>query len=58
MPVEITPTSTRGSKLPRAAIAMMGVMPGLNRLLGGRAMGDCEKKTDGEIPVIRLTPVE
>jgi deazaflavin-dependent oxidoreductase (nitroreductase family) len=39
MPVEITPTGTRGSKLPRAAIAMMGVMPGLYRLLGGRAMG-------------------
>jgi deazaflavin-dependent oxidoreductase (nitroreductase family) len=39
MSVEITPTGTRGGKLPRAAIAMMGVMPGLYRLLGGRAMG-------------------
>jgi deazaflavin-dependent oxidoreductase (nitroreductase family) len=39
MSVEITPAGKRGSKLPRAAIAMMGVMPGLYRLLGGRAMG-------------------
>jgi deazaflavin-dependent oxidoreductase (nitroreductase family) len=39
MSVEITPTGTRGGKLPRVAIAMMGLMPGLYRLLGGRAMG-------------------
>jgi hypothetical protein len=39
MSVEIPRSGTRGSKMPRAAIAVMGLMPGLYRLLGGRAMG-------------------
>jgi|SRR5665213_1839755 len=37
--MEITPHGTRGAKMPRAAVAMMGVMPRLYRLLGGRGMG-------------------
>jgi deazaflavin-dependent oxidoreductase (nitroreductase family) len=39
MPVEITPPGKRGSKMPRAAVALLGVMPGLYRLLNGRGMG-------------------
>ena len=39
MSVEVTPQGRRGFKMPRAAIAMMGLMPGLYRLLNGRGMG-------------------
>ena len=39
MSVEMPPKGTRGSKLPRPAIVLMGLMPGLYHLLGGRAMG-------------------
>jgi deazaflavin-dependent oxidoreductase (nitroreductase family) len=39
MSVEVTPKGSRGSKMPRAAVAMMGLMPGLYRVLKGRGMG-------------------
>ena len=39
MPVDITPAGKRGSKMPRAAVALLGVMPGLYRLVKGRGMG-------------------
>lgn len=39
MSVEITPSGSRGSKMPRAAVAFLGVMPRLYRLLNGRGMG-------------------
>lgn len=39
MSVEITPPGTHGRTMPRAAVAMMGLMPGLYRLVGGRGMG-------------------
>ena len=39
MSIEIPPSGSRGDKLPRAAVALMGLMPALYRLLGGRAMG-------------------
>jgi len=39
MSIEIPPAGSRGEKLPRAAVAVMGLMPALYRLLGGRGMG-------------------
>lgn len=39
MSVDVTPTGTRGGKMPRAAVALMGLMPGIYRLLKGRGMG-------------------
>jgi deazaflavin-dependent oxidoreductase (nitroreductase family) len=39
MPVEIPPPGSRGEKMPGAAVAIMGVIPRLYRLLGGRGMG-------------------
>ena len=39
MPVDLTPAGERGSKMPRAAVAILGVMPGLYRLVNGRGMG-------------------
>jgi deazaflavin-dependent oxidoreductase (nitroreductase family) len=39
MTVEITPAGTRGGKMPRLAIGLMGLMPRLYRLLNGRGMG-------------------
>ena len=39
MSVEITPPGSHGWKMPRALIAMMGLMPGLYRLLNGRGLG-------------------
>src|SRR5713101_5829046 len=39
MSVEITPTGSRGGKMSRVAIALMGLMPRLYRLLDGRGMG-------------------
>jgi deazaflavin-dependent oxidoreductase (nitroreductase family) len=39
MSVEITPSGTRGSKMPRVAVTLMGLMPRLYRMLNGRGMG-------------------
>ena len=39
MSVEVTPQGSRGAKMPRAAVAMMGLMPRLYRVLSGRGMG-------------------
>lgn len=39
MPVDVTPAGKRGIKMPRAAVAFLGVMPGLYRLVNGRGMG-------------------
>src|SRR6266850_2583938 len=39
MSVEVTPSGSRGWKMPRAAIAFLGLMPGLYRLVRGRGMG-------------------
>ena len=39
MSVEITPRGSHGWKMPRAAIVMMGLIPGLYRMLNGRGMG-------------------
>jgi deazaflavin-dependent oxidoreductase (nitroreductase family) len=39
MSVDITPSGSRGGKMPRAAVAVLGLMPSLYRLLNGRGMG-------------------
>jgi deazaflavin-dependent oxidoreductase (nitroreductase family) len=39
MPVEVTARGSHGWKMPRAAIVVMGLIPGLYRLLNGRGMG-------------------
>jgi deazaflavin-dependent oxidoreductase (nitroreductase family) len=39
VPVDVTPTGTHGWKMPRVAITMMGLMPGVYRLLNGRGLG-------------------
>jgi deazaflavin-dependent oxidoreductase (nitroreductase family) len=38
MSVDVTPSGKRGDKMPRVAVALMGLMPGLYRLLKGRGM--------------------
>lgn len=39
MSVDVTPSGSRGWKMPRAAVAFLGLMPGLYRLVKGRGMG-------------------
>ena len=39
MSLEIPPPGTRGEKMPGAAVAIMGLIPPVYRLLGGRGMG-------------------
>ena len=39
MSLEIPPPGTRGEKMPGAAVAIMGLIPRVYRLLGGRGMG-------------------
>src|ERR1700693_4107127 len=39
MPVHLPPAGKRASKMPHAAVAILGVMPGLYRLVNGRGMG-------------------
>jgi deazaflavin-dependent oxidoreductase (nitroreductase family) len=39
MPVEVTAPGSRGWKMPRAAIVLMGLIPRVYRLVNGRGMG-------------------
>lgn len=39
MSVEITPSGSRGRKMPRVAVAILGLMPRVYRLVNGRGMG-------------------
>jgi deazaflavin-dependent oxidoreductase (nitroreductase family) len=39
MSIEIPPSGSRGDKMPGAAVAVMGLLPAVYRLFGGRGMG-------------------